>query len=178
MPRRSGLTLIELVAAVTITALLMTGAMTAVRALARSEKLRQGQEGTPREWGSLEDLLRADILHAEKFRKAAKGQWLAFQTRSSLEDKALELEHLRCWVRYEVRTIDSRPWLVRTQATGIRKPWTELVHADIASIDLKDADAKQAPPAADWGQAPWRAVVTILPAGRDAKPYTFTVWKK
>jgi len=150
----------------------MAGALAAVRSLARSERISKELNGPSSELAPLEALLRMDVLHCREYRKAGKG--LELKTWASLEAKALELEHLRATVKYEIRQIGARPWLLRTQETGIRKPLRELVLPDVLSIDLREAGAKEEPPT-EWTEMPRRAAVTLALGGRDGRKHSFIV---
>ncbi len=177
-PRRAGLTLIELVAAIAITGMLMTGALVAVGNLARSERRIEAAEPAASRTAGLDMILTADLLHASHYHADAKGQWLAIRTQTSLASSDMELEHLRSVVRYEVRRIDGRAWLVRKQQTGIDQPLAELVCPDVESIDMRDTSAKGSPVTIGplWKEVPHRTAVTIGLAG--GEPQTFVVRRR
>lgn len=170
--------MIELVAAIAITGMLMTGAMVAVGNLARSERSIEAAEPATSRLAGLDVILTADLLHASEYSADAKGQWLALRTQTSLAARDMELEHLKSEVRYEVRRIDGRCWLVRGQQTGIDQPLAELVCPDIESISIQDTSAKgvQGPIGPLWKDISYQAVVTIKPAG--GNPQTFVVRKR
>jgi len=178
MAKRAGLTLIELVAAIAITGMLMTGALVAVGNLARSEKRIEAAEPAASRLAGLDVILTADLLHASEYSVDAKGQWLEIRTQASLAASDMELEHLKSEVRYEVRRIDGRCWLVRRQQTGIDQPLAELVCPDIESISIQDTSAKgaQGPSGPLWKEVSHQSVVTIKPA--DGNPQTFVVRKR
>lgn len=170
--------MIELVAAIAITGMLMTGAMVAVGNLARSEKRIEAAEPAASRLAGLDVILTADLLHASEYSVDAKGQWLAIRTQASLAARDMELEHIKSEVRYEVRRIDGWCWLVRGQQTGIDQPLAELVCPDIEAISMQDTSAKGArgPTGALWKEVSHQSVVTIKPAGGDQR--TFVVRKR
>jgi hypothetical protein len=81
-------------------------------------------------------------------------------------------------VRYEVRGVAGRCWLVRRQQTGIDQPQTELVCPDIEAIGMWEAPTRgaQAPIGPLWRDVPCRAVVTIKPAGGDGRTFVVQKW--
>ena len=178
MPRRSGLTLIELVTAVAITGLLLAGAMAALGGLARSERLRRAADARRPDATLLATLLEADVVHAEQYRRTGRAdQALELRTRLALRAGDMEAEHIRSTVRYEVRQLAGAPWLLRTQETGFAKPRTELVAPGITAVKLAEAgtDGKD-PPAGEWLDVPDRSVVTLMQA--EGEPIVLEVWKK
>lgn len=175
-PRRAGLTLIELVVAMAITGMLMTGALVAVGNLARSERRIEAAEPATSPAAGLDVILTADLLHASEYNADAKGKLLAIRTRTSLAGSDMELEHIGSAVRYEVRRIDDRPWLIRTQQTGIDQSLAELVCSDVESIRLRDSSAKAAMVGPLWKEMPYRATVMIGVAGGETQ--TFVVRRR
>ena len=163
MTRKTGLTLVELVAAIAITGLLMAGALTAVGNLARRHRSAEAARAPSSRLAAAEQLLRLDVLHAKRYRKADEA--LAFETRSALESKQWDLEHIRCQVTYEIREIDGRKWLLRVQDGASGKRLVELVAPDVSSVELKELDAADAAKAADWTEVPDRSAVTLTTAG-------------
>jgi len=178
MHRRSGLTLIELVTAVAITALLLTGAMAAVGNLARSEERVRAAEARRPDTTLLATLLVGDVVHADRHRRAGpKDTGLELQTHLALRARDMEAEHIRSTVRYEVRQLASRPWLVRVQETGLAKPRGELAAPGITAITLAEAGAKEDKPlAGQWQDVADRSVVTLT--RDDGEPLVLDVWKK
>jgi len=133
-PRR-GLTLVELLASLTVTALLTAAALTATVSMARSElALRRRDEDQRAAGPVLEALLEADLLHAHHWRPVAEG--FSVQTGARLAPRTLRLEHVPATVTYRVETVEAQCCLVRVQAAPPEAPREALVAVGVRRAEL------------------------------------------
>ncbi len=155
---RKALTLVELMAALAIASMLMVAAMRATVGISRSQRLIHRQTDPAVRTG-IEDLLRVDLLHAQRYRRTSEG--FEMQTTASLNPRTYELEHIRSTVTYEVKRIATRSVLVRRQepeATG--KGFSELVCLSVRGITVK-AEGSSEGRLGLWKPIPQAAIVTI-----------------
>ncbi len=154
----AGFTLIELVAATALSAVLLTTVLAVVRTVNRPDPAGAAPDDAP-----LARQLRWDLANAVVLRTDAGGLTLAGH--GSLDPDTLEPTGRPVVVTYSVRPAGGRNWLVREQASLDRLaeggPWAELAAADVAGLTV------DAPPtAAD------RAAAT-QPADDDPTPLAF-----
>jgi len=138
MCRRPGLTLVELLASLTIAAMLMVTALTATVSMARSEGvLRRETEAERAEGPVLEALLEADLLHAHHWQPVPEG--FTIQTTAYLAPRTLRLEHVPSTVTYRVETVNEQSCLVRVQEVSADPPWGEVVAVGVSHAALVPA---------------------------------------
>ncbi len=125
--RRKGFTMIELVAATALAALLFTVAVSVIRSLGR---ISTGNELAQPVWTlAVRQQLDWDLANAVVFRQDNHGLTLAGY--GSLDRKTLQSTHLQVTVVYSLRQIGSQSWLVREQS-GLEprfadSNWSELL---------------------------------------------------
>ncbi|MCK4601613.1 MAG: prepilin-type N-terminal cleavage/methylation domain-containing protein [Phycisphaerae bacterium] len=157
MRNRTGMTLIELLAALAIASMLAIAALAVATNLSRAEAIgrRQEQAGSIRD--QLRHLLAADVAHARRARAAEGG--FELQTRCRLAPETLELGHAACVVRYQVASVGGSSWLLRRQRDPDGASLTELVCGDANSIRLV-VDGK--PAARQWKALPFDVPVSVI----------------
>ena len=163
-----GLTLIELMVALAIAALLTTAVLGVTGRLLRAEVLnRRAAAGLSRTSG-LEYLLEMDLLHAQRFRCRDNG--FELQSVAALRAEDLETAHLGSLVRYEVREIAGRSWLVRTQQSVAAGDFTRLVCSGVKAVSLRPAKGERAVRSSRrWRPVPERVIVTATFADGDRR---------
>lgn len=151
--RRKALTLIELVAALAIVGMLMTAAFAAIGGLSRAEAREQTQADKSAAITPLLDLLRSDLFHASSLEKIDSGYTL--QTCAYIDERNQEFRHLPCQVRYSIRQIGSRRWLIRTQRPQtLDEESSQLACCGVASLELSDQDGQSITAMPDASQLP------------------------
>ena len=157
IPRRA-MTLIEVVAAVALLAMVMAASLRVSSNLLRSQA---AIEPIQHELGDLQDmvnLLREDLLHVDAYK--VDGTDLLLRSRAWLEPGSMNRVHCGSIVRYRPTQVGSRVWMVRTQqrdgtldaqmvgagidairiesdtAGGHRQEWRPLDDAIVATIKL------------------------------------------
>lgn len=135
MKRSCGFTLIELLAATALTALLMVGILNVVARLS-ADHLRQPSEDVV---DAITLLVERD-LHLAREVRTGEG-FVEMRGYGHLDEESLTLSHLPTLVRYELQTLNDRPWLVRIQTDldqlTNERPFTELVEAGVQSIEVQ-----------------------------------------
>lgn len=174
MKRRCGFTLVELLAATALTALLMVGILNVVARLG-ADHLRRPSD----------DVNDATVLLVERDLRLARevrtgDGFVEMRGYCHLDDEALTLSHLPTLVRYEIRTLNDRPWLIRIQTDldqlTNERPFTELVEAGVRSIEVRLQ--AQAPPdagAPESGEEPPLAEVASsqpIPCSNEPRDWT------
>jgi prepilin-type N-terminal cleavage/methylation domain-containing protein len=174
MRHPKGLTLIELTATVAITGMLVAAALSVATRLSRADAISNRRHEKSVSRSSLENLLATDIIHAVQYRNASNGAEM--RLRSRLDAGSLELEHLRSTVRFEVRQIAGRWWLLRIQKTPDRPDLIELVLPGVSAVSLKPAKADVAVASDDWQEMPEVVVfkVEFAEGGRGPVVLTFS----
>jgi prepilin-type N-terminal cleavage/methylation domain-containing protein len=133
--RNQALTLIELVAALAIVAMLMAAAVSVVAGLSRAERRDQARYESDYLAEPLARLLTGDLLQATQFEKTKEGYRL--RTADCIDGRTLERKHLPCRVEYRVQRIGPRRWLVRDQQPQtLGQDSRELVCCDVKSFAL------------------------------------------
>ncbi len=151
MRKLTGMTLIEVLAALAIVSMLTVAALRVATRLSRTGAfIRRRGEASALEIG-LENLLASDILHADRYVNTRGG--LSLETHASLEAATLEVRHIPGRVTYEVRTIDGRMWLVRVQQVGNGPQHAELICAGVSGVNLIGGGKRSFA----GGRAAWRA---------------------
>ena len=167
-----GLTIIELMATLAITGMLVAAALSVVAGMSRSEATdRTAHESSLLE-AHLRELLATDVLHCGRYQKTRIG--LELQGHAWLDVKTLRLEHLPSTVSYEVRQTGQGNWLVRTQESGSRGEWSELVCSGVSRIDLRPVGPAPDRTAGPWKIMPEAAIVAVTFEDPDVRAMEFT----
>jgi len=164
------MTLVEVAAALAIVALLAVAAMQTVTRLARASAQRRDLVGGPSRTLALRALLETDLGHAQRVRLTRTG--FEIETFARLAPGSMALAHLRATVVYEVRTVGSATWLLRTQTADGTKPLAELVTRDVSAVALK-ADGRTQLRLGRWTGIADAMTVTVTPTEGDAESLTF-----
>ncbi len=156
---RRGFTILELLVATALTALLMVAILHVISALGRSNAALARQENTG--WRTdLLDALRHDLSSATTagFRHNA----VILSGHGALDRSSLVRTQEPVTVIYGVAQIHGRPWLVRTQSPrggSAQAPWAELMCADVKSFSVQVPGARSP---ADEGEEAIPPVVSII----------------
>lgn len=153
MPK-NGLTLIELMAALAVSGLLVTAALTAATTMGRVDAAERGRiaDDPP---SSLRDVLATDVGHAREYRVADTG--FSIRTWATLDVGTMELQHRPTTVTYYIVELAGRRWLLRRQqADDHVDPRVDLAAPDVVSIHLSVEDE-----AAANVDSPWRPMQTV-----------------
>lgn len=159
MKKPSGLTLIELIAALAIVSLLMAVALRVATQLARRQDALQRPGGGSGLRERLGAVLEADFVHARRYRSGPSG--LAVMTQASLDGRTMAMEHLPTEVTYLVRKIGSISWLLRRQKLPRGGSFTEAVCSGVRDIRIASADGARAPSPDQWKMLPAAVNVTV-----------------
>jgi prepilin-type N-terminal cleavage/methylation domain-containing protein len=152
----SGMTLIELLAAMAIAAAVMAAALTVTAGLSKADLRARAGDGHEALRAGLRNILTVDLTHAQWFRNTANG--FELRTLAALEGQGAELRHLDTTVAYAVRPINGVQWLIRLQRiTGGTLQITAMSPA-ITSVEIK-VPIDLATPADPNG---WRATPSLL----------------
>ena len=162
---RKALTIVELTVALAIAGMLLAATLRVTSSLTRRGDWvkRRGESVGLRE--DIERVLAGDVVNADRCRNIEDG--LVLETRACLDGEALELIHLPCHVRYQVREAGGTHWLIRTQQSLDGKTHSDLVSPAVTGISLDWLDG--AGPGLDrWRPMP--AMTEILVAMGDGDP--------
>lgn len=171
-----GLTLIELMATVAITGILVAAALGVATRLSRAEAINERSHEASLPQVHLKNLLASDIIHARFYRKTSNG--VEFQLRARLDVKTLEMQHLRSTVGYEIRQIASRRWLLRVQKVPDRQDHTELVCPDVYAVSLGTIKDDRTTASDDWKPVPEVLTVRVEFSEADRKPVAFKFYTR
>lgn len=153
----AALTLVEVVAALAVTALLAAGAATATRALVRTRSAVVEPARRDRLAGDLRRLLELDLANARRYR--CRDSALELEGLTALEGDRLRLAHRPATVAYRPVLEQDAWYLVRVQRTGSGEPTAGLVLRGARSIELRMACQKEQP--RDWQVLPDAAAVRV-----------------
>ena len=157
MRTRPGLTLVELLGALAVMTLLTAAAVNTTLAITRALPASVREHETAALRASLEAVLEADVVNADKYRLEGGALWL--ETQNLLEGEGLEGRRLPAVVTYRIINIQGRPWLVRGQTAGMEPQTGELVCRGVRAIGLADGDD---PDRGDrWRRIPAEPVIVI-----------------
>lgn len=156
------MTLIELMATLAITSMLVIGALGVAANLSRSEKINAALHDADMSYANMKTILQLDMTHATKVRKTAAG--FELQVRAGLDPESMRVTHIESTVAYEITDIAGRKWLVRKQQDDVSdstsskssndsnnsKNFAELVAPDISEVSLHTADDAAAELSGSW----------------------------
>ena len=170
--RRKAMTLVELAAALAISAMLAAATLSVATTLARREATSRRDADAAFLDERLADLLERDLVQAEGYQPLAGG--FALRSHGGLDAKTLETDHVPATVTYEVRTGDPQGLLVRRQESSLQPTVTELVAAGVKAIRLAPAGKQAAATPAELKGMPAAVAVTVeyLEAGRPSSQWT------
>ncbi|MCX5647501.1 MAG: prepilin-type N-terminal cleavage/methylation domain-containing protein [Planctomycetota bacterium] len=169
---KKALTLVELLAALVITSLLVVAALRVSTHLARAEILTRRTREDSWSEARLRDLVTMDVAHTEAYQEDREG--LVLWTSACLEAKTLELEHVPGKVAYRVQTVGNREWLVRSQESEWHPPVTELVGRGVKAVLLRAKDEDK-PSAGERKALPAAATMAVEFDEEGRPPVQWTV---
>jgi prepilin-type N-terminal cleavage/methylation domain-containing protein len=162
--RRRGFTLVELVAATALSAVLLTVALGVLRTVNRPAKAAEADGGGP-----LAQQLRWDLANAVVLRTDSGGLTLAGY--GSLDPTTMEPTHLPAMVTYALRESAGATWLVRQQQMldGRGDAWVELAAGGVAGftvdapVTAADRAASTRPAQEDPTPLPFQRLAGVRP---------------
>jgi len=172
--RSEGLTLVEMLAALAISAALAAAAMGAAAHLSRSGRmLEAGRDRAALETG-LERLLAGDVRNADRW--AVLGDGIALRTTARLDPKDLEMRHLPSEVSYRIRRIAGHGWLTKRQRSANAPDHVELVCRGASRIRLI-CDGEEQENSRKWRAMPARLeiIVTLDDPDRSKLRFAYTL---
>jgi type II secretory pathway pseudopilin PulG len=162
---RRGFTLVELLAANVLAALLVVAILSVVGAVGRDRRAQAAleQDRTTQSTGDdLARLVQWDVSNATRWR--ALGDAYLFEGHASLDPQTLAPTDLPVTVRYELIESAGRRWLTRSQtrrddtAAG---SWSTPLCADLSGLSLEPAAAAPSPPRSTWQRLPSQMRLTV-----------------
>ena len=152
----AGLTLVEIVVALSIAAVLLAGTLTVTARLPRSQaRLHQRSERSC-VTEALSRLLNLDVLQADEVRLSPNS--VELRTHATLSP-AGEIRHVPGFVTYGLRSLHGRTWLYRRQQCADGKVSMAMVCSGVTGLEMP------LPPAADSQPAETAEGWRILPDG-------------
>jgi hypothetical protein len=142
---RRAFTILELLAATALTALLMAAVLHVVGAIgaSRAALARHAGAGAGAWQTDLIDLVRRDMTNASKVTFRADGMTLT--SHAALDAGTREFQHEPVTVVYGLSVIDGRSWLVRRQSPreGLSHgpAWAELICPDVTGFVVRRASS-------------------------------------
>ena len=138
---RRAFTILELLAATALTALLMAAVLHVVGAIGASRAALARHAGAGAWQADLLDLVRRDMTNASKVTFRADGMTLT--SHAALDAGTREFQHEPVTVVYGLSVIDGRSWLVRRQSPreGLSHApaWAELICPDVTGFVVRRA---------------------------------------
>jgi prepilin-type N-terminal cleavage/methylation domain-containing protein len=171
---RRAFTILELLAATALTAILMAAVLHVVGAISASRAVLARQADAGAAWrADFLDLLRRDMTNASKV--TLRPDQMTLTGRAALDAETLEFRHEPVNVVYGLSVIDGRSWLVRRQSPrdgwSSSPPWAELVCPDVTGLVVQRVSSTPgtlAPSVAANGMAQdVPAAVTVSLVGAD-----------
>jgi hypothetical protein len=164
---RRAFTILEMLAATALTALLMLAVFQVIGSIGRTRAALARQPETGFWRADLLDMLRRDLSNATAVRYEAGGVTLTGH--GALNPATLAPTDEPVTVTYGIATIAGRSWLYRLQTprAGVaRRPWRELVCADVTEFSVRPAATAALPVAREGRDAqPVPAAVLVEVAG-------------
>lgn len=133
---RRAFTLVELLAATALSAVLMLAVFQVVGTLGRTRAVMNASAGQPLWQKQVQELLRRDLTQSSlaKFEPSSLTLIGSASIRPAMQDVA----HEPVTVTYAIRSLHGRPWLVRQQAARVvranERPFVELVCPDVVDF--------------------------------------------
>ncbi len=176
MIKRPGLTLVEMMITLAITAMLTAGALRLITRLSQNAAAMESaamEMPAPHE-AALARLLEEDLQQARRMRLARHG--FELQTVCALNRQSLEVEHRPITVGYQVQQVGQRKWLLRIQQDESSRLWSEKVLCDIQSIEVSTSGGPRASLSSNWGSP--GDVVAITLSLVEGPPMNFVFRRK
>lgn len=167
---RAGLTLVELMVALAISAMLAGAMLGLVAQLSRGLRTARAAGQDRLRHQGLRRLLETDLASATAYRMGTDR--LELRTLVSIDPPSQQLRHLPVEVvwridRSDADRLDDPGLLLRVEAVGgTTTKRTRLVGPDVQRIDLRPAGSNQ-PGRGDWSALPEEAIVTVELAGSE-----------
>lgn len=161
--RRPGLTLVEIVVALAIMALLAVGVLQAVTHLARTSRQQQTDDPAADRQEALRHLVEMDLGHAERVKRTETG--FEVEGLARLDRRTLALVHQAATVSYAVQVIGESRWLIRTQQAHGQKTSGELVASGVSQVTIEARGGAGKLPLGQWAGMPEQVTVTITFTG-------------
>ena len=182
--RNKALTLVELMVALAIVAMLTAAALAVATNLARSGRLADKTASQDSLEQSLAGVLEADLAHATRFRNTTKG--VEIQTYLHLGPADMETSHLPVTAVYQLRQAGGQMLLVRVQKQSETDDFAELVCSGVAGLAIRAAggapsgspgtDANKPIVGEQWQTMPKAVIVMVK--GEDGRQFDLTVRKR
>lgn len=136
---RRGFTLVELLASMALTTLLMLAIFQVLASVARQGRaMAAAERETVEPWqADLVGAIRWDLINAKTV--TSEGNQLTVQGHGSLDRATLSPRHGPTEVSYLVRRISGRNWLVRREKPADSAAWTAMVCPDIERFEIRAA---------------------------------------
>ena len=148
---RGAFTLVELLASMALTTLLMLAIFQVLASVARQGRaLAERERSTSEPWqADLINMLRWDLANAQSTLR--QGERTILRGHGSLRRSNLSPRHAPADVSYFVQRIGGRNWLLRSETPSDGPAWTALVCPDVTRFDARAvgeaADGNSAGPA-------------------------------
>lgn len=162
---RKAFTLVELLAANVLAALLIIAILSVVGALGRDRRAQAafGYDRTTQSTNNnLFRLIQWDFSNATRWR-SIDGAYF-FQTHGSLDPRTFSPTDLPVTVRYELNESAGKRWLTRSQFPRDKSfdgGWSAPLCADVADLTLVPADERRAPSPSVWRNVPAQMRLTL-----------------
>ena len=144
--RRAGFTLVEILLAVTIAAILMAAVLAVLSGVGRDQKRLATQDKTNRPTAAIE-LLRWDLTNADTITPAADG--IVLEGHGGIDASSLKPNNRLTRVTYRIRRDGREPDLVREQRyldDPIRpQPWADLMLRGVRAVGVTPAGNPKSP---------------------------------
>jgi type II secretory pathway pseudopilin PulG len=162
---RKAFTLVELLAANVLAALLIVAILTIIGALGRDRRAHAAldhDQAAQTANDNLRRLIQWDFSNATRW-QSVDGAYL-FQSHGSLDPQTLAATNLPVTVRYELSGSAGKRWLTRSQTLRDKTAdgaWSAPLCADVADLALASADNGLAPPQSVWQNLPSQMRLTL-----------------
>ena len=143
MRHRRGFTLIEIMVALAIAAMLSMAAMAVVANLARSQAASKRTEGAAFMKTGLRRLLATDVDHADRYRVLPNG--IELHSRAAIDPASLEVRHFESVIGYKTIELGADVWLVREQQSEMSGMLTELASKGVKTISIEPINQDNTP---------------------------------
>ena len=145
-------TLIELLLALALSAVLMLGLLTVIGAMGKTQAAMSSvMDGNRPEHDRLIELLRIDLMHARQLHvakvtdseqdKLSDQILFRLSSHGGSDRHTLEISHRPVEVTYSIRNIGSRNWVIRTQTDldvlSNQNRWSQLVCTGVADLQVE-----------------------------------------
>ncbi len=171
--RQPGLTLVELLAALAVTGMIVAVIATTLLYLPRAQRAALAQQEQSALAAPLRQVIETDLQHGTKYRPVRGG--FEIVTGCTLGGAPPELQHRRSVVRYTVTVVAGTPWLVRTQQPADGRGRRDLLGREVRSIALEPLTKLEPPDREGWLALPAGVRIAMEIAPEQGGPLAFTV---